>query len=508
MPAENLTAASAPDAERRGNLVVRAGRAVRAEAAQRFDDMVAAIKLAPVRLGLLGTFLLALGALTPAYLPQASPFWPTFRALGLDNWGVRAFGTALVIAAVGFLIVAWLRLRPTIYVDVKHWAVLAWWSLPLLGAPPIFSHDAYSYAAHGWLMHNGLNPYLNSPSVLPGAFADQVAWVWRYTPTPYGPLALQVSAWLVELAGLNPYFSAVLMRLPALVGVALVVHYLPRIGRLMGVSPRDVAWFATINPLLVIDFVGGAHNDALMMGLIVWALYLAQRGWFWVAAVAVGVAMSVKQPALLAAFPVAIIGSGWASWHARDVLRFLPRLLASFVIVLGVFAAITWATGLGYGWMNAVSVPGMVVTLAPFSLVGWAVQQAANAFGLDPTGRALIGGSQAVGTALAAVSLVWLGVTRARTQPVRFLSWGYLAVAIFGPAMHTWYLLWGGLLLPLTRPSRRLWRVAAVVTAVTLVYGAGNLAWRNDAVALAFAALAAAGLWLVVRAQQRRAQRG
>lgn len=236
MPAENLTAASAPDAERRGNLVVRAGRAVRAEAAQRFDDMVAAIKLAPVRLGLLGTFLLALGALTPAYLPQASPFWPTFRALGVDNWGVRAFGTALVIAAVGFLIVAWLRLRPTIYVDVKHWAVLAWWSLPLLGAPPIFSHDAYSYAAHGWLMHNGLNPYLTSPSVLPGAFADQVAWVWRYTPTPYGPLALQVSAWLVELAGLNPYFSAVLMRLPALVGVALVVHYLPRIGRLMGVS--------------------------------------------------------------------------------------------------------------------------------------------------------------------------------------------------------------------------------------------------------------------------------
>ena len=113
-----------------------------------------------------------------------------------------------------------------------------------------------------------------------------------------------------------------------------------------------------------------------------------------------------------------------------------------------------------------------------------------------------------MGTALAAVSLVWLAVTRARTQPVRFLSWGYLAVAIFGPAMHTWYLLWGGLLLPLTRPSRRLWRVAAVVTAVTLVYGAGNLAWRNDAVALAFAALAAAGLWLVVRAQQRRAQRG
>lgn len=508
MPAENLTAASGSDAGQRGGRVARVGSAVRDGVRSRFGDMRDAIRLGPVRLGLAGTFLLALGSLTPAYLPQSSPFWPTFRALGLDNWGVRAFGTALVLVGVGCLIVAWMRLRRTVYVDIKHWAVLAWWSLPLLLAPPIFSHDAYSYAAHGWLMHNGLNPYLNSPSVLPGPFADQAAWVWRYTPSPYGPLALQISAWLVELAGLNPYFSAVLMRLPALVGVGLIAHFLPRVGRLLGVSPRGVAWFATINPLLVIDFVGGAHNDALMMGLLVWALYLAHRGWFWPAAVAVGVAMSVKQPALLAAYPIAIIGSGWASWRVGDVLRFLPRLAASFAIVLGVFAAITLATGLGFGWLNAVSVPGMVVTMAPFSLLGWLLQQGADALGLDPTGRAFIGGSQAVGTALAAISLVYLACKYSRTQPVRFLSWGYLAVAVFGPAMHTWYLLWGGLLLPLTRPSPRLWRGAAIVTGVTLVYGAGNLAWRNDAVALAFAAVAAAGVWLAVRAQRRRQRQG
>ncbi|WP_232549899.1 polyprenol phosphomannose-dependent alpha 1,6 mannosyltransferase MptB [Propioniciclava soli] len=470
----------------------------------RWADVTEAIRLAPVRLGLLGTILLALGSLTPAYLPQASPFWPTMRALGLDTWWAMAFGTALVIVAVGCLIVAWLRLRPAIYVDVKHWAVLAWWSLPLLVAPPIFSHDAYSYAAHGWLMHNGLNPYETSPAVLPGGFADQVAWVWRFTPTPYGPLSLEISHWLVDLAGLNPYYSAVLMRLPALVGVALIVHYLPRIGRQMGVPPRDVAWFATINPLLVIDFVGGAHNDALMVGLVVLALHLAYRGWFWPALLAAGVAMSVKQPALLAAYPLAIIGSGWASWHWRDVVAFLPRLIASFAVVIGVFVAVSLATGLGFGWMNAAGVPGMIVTLAPFSLLGWLLQQGADALGLDSTGRAFIGGSQAVGTVLALLCLAWLAVTRARTEPVRFLAWGYLAVAIFGPAMHPWYLLWGGVLLPLTRPSRRLWRLAAVVTAIVLVYGAANLAWRNDAVALALAAVAAAGLWLTVRHQNRR----
>ncbi len=473
------------------------------ELARRRGDLGAAIRLRPVRWGLLGTFLLTLGSLTPAYLPQASPYWEPMRRLGLDNDLAKVFGTALVIAAVALLIKGWFDLRPTVYTGVKHWAVLAWWSLPLLAAPPIFSHDAYSYAAQGWLIHNGLNPYEVAPSVLPGTFADQVSWFWRYTPAPYGPLALQLSHGLVVLAGLNPYYSAVLMRLPALLGVFLIGHYLPRLARIIGVDPAEVAWFATINPLLIIDFVGGSHNDALMMGLVVWALYLAHRGRFLVALVLVGVAAAVKQPALLAAYPVAIIGSGWASWRVTDVARFVPRAVFALAVVVGTFAAITWASGLGYGWLNAVGVPGMIMTFAPFSMIGWGLQALVDAAGLDPTHTLAIRTSAAVGLALAAVSVIYLALTQSRTDPIRFLSWGYLAVAIFGSALHTWYLLWGGLLLPLTRPAPRVRSVAAALTAIGLVYGAANLAWRNDALALALAAIAAGLIWWVRRRQVR-----
>ena len=462
-------------------------------------DVLAAIRLRPVWHGLVGTVLLSVGSLTPAYLPQASPYWPTMRALGLDNWGAKAFGTALVIASVFVLIRAWLQLRPTVYVDVKHWAVLFWWTLPLLVAPPIFSHDAYSYAAHGWLMYNGLNPYQAAPAVLPGAFADQVSWFWRYTPSPYGPLSLEISSWLVLLAGLNPYYSAVLMRLPALLGVFLIVHYLPRIAHDMRVPAADVAWFSTINPLLVIDFVGGAHNDALMMGLVVWGIYLAFRRRLLAAALVIGLAAAVKQPAILAALTVATIHGGWASWRWRDLLRFLPRLLFVTGVGVGVFVGVSLGTGLGFGWLDAMGVPGMIVTLAPFSIVAFLVQSVLNSFALDPSGQAAMVVAKVLGLALCAVIMAWLLVKRARTQPLTFLSWSYIAFAVLGPALQTWYLLWGGLLLPLTRPTPRVWHVAAVVTAVLLVYGAGNLAWRNDAVALALAALAAAGIWLVGR---------
>ncbi len=471
--------------------------------AMRWADLLAALRLRPVQLGLVGSILLGLGSLSPAYLPQASPYWPFMRMLGLDSWLARALSTVMVIGAVALLLIAWYKLRPAVYKDVKHWAVLVWWAVPLLFAPPIFSHDAYSYAAHGWLLHNGLNPYEASPSVLPGTFADQVAWLWRYTPAPYGPLSLTISHWLVDLAGLNPYYSAVAQRIPALLGVGLIVHLLPRVARQMGLDPRRTAWFATINPLLVIDLVGGAHNDALMLGLVVLALWCAYRGWFWVAILAVGVAMAVKQPALLAALPVAVIGSGWASWRWPDLARFLPRLLLVLGGVLGVFAGVSVLTGLGFGWLGAMGVPGMIVTMAPFSLTGWALQQGFELLGWADAARITPTVATIVAYVVAFGLMAWLAVRYLRTRPITFLAWAYLAYAFFGPALHSWYLLWGAIFLPLARTSSRTLRTAAILTSVLLVYGAGNLAWRNDAVALALAALAAALVWLVMRRRSR-----
>src|SRR5450759_5715934 len=73
------------------------------------------------------------------------------------------------------------------------------------------------------MLVNDVNPYEAGPGVLPGAFADQVAWVWRFTPAPYGPLSLRLQELIVVASGLQPYLSAVLMRIPALIGVVLIV---------------------------------------------------------------------------------------------------------------------------------------------------------------------------------------------------------------------------------------------------------------------------------------------
>ena len=454
-----------------------------------------------VRMGFFGTLLIVIGSLTPAYLPRNSPWWRLLRALQATGTPFKVLGTVLVLAGMALLVDSWFRMRPTegaeangsmVYHHVRHWAVLALWGAPFAFAPPIFSHDAYSYAAQGWLIHNGINPYSAGPGVLPGAFADQVAWVWRFTPAPYGPLSLQMQHGIVDLFGHDPYLSAVAMRVPALIGVGLIGLLIPRIAHRVGADPAFAAWFATLNPLLVIDFVGGAHNDSLMMGLVVLALWLAlQHRWAWLAsAVIIGVAAAIKQPAFLAAYAVPLLARPWASWHWREVGRTALRVLASFTLAIGTFAGLSVLTGLGFGWYNAVDVPGMVVTVSPFTMLGEALQWLLDLVNLDPTGHNVVRYSRTVGLVIAGVVLTWLALTVARTRPLTFLSWGYLAVALAAPALHSWYILWGGLLLPLTRPSHKVVRIAVWSTVILLSYAAINLSWRNGLVAFGVAALA------------------
>ena len=438
-----------------------------------------------VRAGFLGSFLILLGSLSPAYLPQVSPVWDVLYRLRLDGPVSKWAGTIFTMVGLGLLLEGWLRLRPSRrrslgLPQLRHGSALLLMSLPLLFGPPTFSHDAYSYAAQGWMLRNGINPYEVGPGVLPGTFADQVAYVWRNTPAPYGPLALRMSYWIVVAAGFNPFWSAILMRIPALVGVVLIGLMVPRIARSQRVDPAAASWFAILNPILVIDFIGGMHNDSLMVGLTLLGIWLTirYRAW-WLGAAVVGAAAAIKQPALLAAVALPFLVTPWTSWRPWPTARAVLVALASLVVSVAVFAGLSVWTGLGFGWVNAVNVPGMVDTVSPFSVLGHLIQYPVNWLGLDSSGRAAIAGAKALGVVVGAVGICWLAIRHLGRRPLRFLSWSYLLFAFTAPALHSWYALWGGVLFPMTRPSTRWLRVAIVTTAVLLGYAAMNFALRN-----------------------------
>ncbi|NHB84132.1 DUF2029 domain-containing protein [Tessaracoccus sp. HDW20] len=389
--------------------------------------------------GFAGSFGILIGSLSPAYLPQASPVWDLLRALGIDGPTTKVVGTVATLLGLALLLESWFRLRPAKRraqgrPQLRHWAVLAIVSLPLLFGPPIFSHDAYSYAAHGWLIHNNLNPYSVGPGILPGYYADQVAWVWRETTAPYGPLALWMSHGIVHLAGLDPFLSGVLMRVPALIGVALIGTLVPRIARRVGVDPAAASWFSVLNPILIIDFIGGAHNDSQMTGLMLLGIWLTMRHrrW-WLGALVVGVAASIKQPAFLVAVALPFLVVPWTSWRPRDVAWAAAKALASLGISVAVFVGFSFASGLGFGWVNAINVPGMVDTVSPFTVLGHIVQYPINLLGLDQGGRTAVTVFRGIGTVAAVVGIGYFAWRHLGRRPLHFISYSFIWFALCAP---------------------------------------------------------------------------
>ena len=467
------------------------------------------------RRGFFGTLLIAIGSLSPAFLPRSSPFWAIFaNAQSLATSPVvRLVGTGLAMAGALLLVSAWLRLRPrdrdgvaspdgeaAELGRVANWAVLVIWSIPFLAAPPIFSHDAYAYAAQGWLVHNQIDPYDVGPGFLPGAYADQVDWVWRMSPAPYGPLSLQISHLLVDVTGDYPYLTAWAERVPALLGVLMIGLLLPKVARRAGADERFTTWFAMLNPMLVISFIGGEHNDALMMGFVVLALWFAfwpgparwprlSKWWWLVGALAIGVGATVKQPALLTAYALPLIVRPWLNWRRREVLITAGRVLLSFAVAAGGFAATTWATGLGYGWIHSIGVPGRNMTVAPTTMIGSGLAWVLDKLNPAVSHHGLVTGFQTVGTVIGVMIIVVLAITVARRKPLTFLSFGYLVAAIAGPSLRTWYVQWCVTLMPLADMRARTVRIAVWGTLVMLGFDAGQMVLRNRAISVGVAAM-------------------
>lgn len=280
-------------------------RGIRSGTRRLVADQRAAWALTYVRHGMWGMLLLGLGAMTPAFLPPDLWLLDSLGLQWLEDGGSRVLGTGLILGGVALVLHAWLRLRPTDRRDTAPASTWFLWSLPILLAPPLFSRDAYSYAAQGLIVDRGMDPYTTGPISVPGEFADNVDPVWLYTPAPYGPLALQMQHLIVDATFGNAYVAAVAMRLPALLSVAVLAIVLPRLARRLGRSDQGALWLGVLNPLVLMHLVGGAHNDAMMIALVALALLLATRGWIVAAALTIAVAAGFKQTAVLALLGVA-----------------------------------------------------------------------------------------------------------------------------------------------------------------------------------------------------------
>ncbi|MGW7366965.1 polyprenol phosphomannose-dependent alpha 1,6 mannosyltransferase MptB [Streptomyces sp. NPDC054841] len=455
-------------------------------------------------LGLTGSAALAAGGAAVGAVPVRDVLAPQSgpAALGL---AAAYFGLVLLIAAWALLGRAVRGPEPPSPRTLL--LTLALWAAPLLVAPPLFSRDVYSYLAQGAMVDAQIDVYTHGPSQLGGLLTAEVAPIWQHTPTPYGPVFLGCAAAIAEFARTEVSTGVLAMRLVALLGVALMVLCLPALARHCGADPRTALWLGALNPLLLLHLVGGAHNDAVMLGLLGAGLVAALGRWPVVGAVLVTLAALVKAPAALGLLAVALL------WARRLDGRY-PRLRA-ILAVGGTSAATTAATtaltGTGYGWIAALD--------TPVSPQNWSLTSSLGRM----TGAVLTGAGSGLAefavpawhvAGLAATALAVLAFWKRHhlRRPVYALGLSLMAVALLGPAIRPWYVLWGLFLIAAAAPtgSVRLRRATAVASGIlALAVLPSGFAPDNNQLLIAVGGsiLGVAALWcaymLTVRAARK-----
>jgi alpha-1,6-mannosyltransferase len=326
------------------------------------------------------------------------------------------------------------------------------WALPLLASRPLGSRDAYAYACQGQLVTHGLDPYRVGVAALPCGWLDSVPTLWWHTPVPYGPLWLVLSGGAAAGSGGHLALAVGLLRLVALGGVALLAWAGHRLAPALGVDPRPAGWLALASPLVLVHAVSGAHNDALLAGLVLAALAVAARpvvprqaarpGATLLAGGLLGLAVAVKVTALVAAPFVVLLVARDRRWRA--VARAAPLTVVG--LVAG-FAAVALPSGYRLGFVPALSNTSRLVqwTSLPTG-VGMTLGYLARVAGHRSLADPMLAAARVAGLVVLAAVLVglwwwaWRQADRPRTT-VLAAGLALAATTVLAPVAFPWYAL-------------------------------------------------------------------
>jgi alpha-1,6-mannosyltransferase len=323
----------------------------------------------------------------------------------------------------------------------------------VFAGPILISTDVFSYIAYARMgVEHGLNPYTH------GAIAiahDPVYYYvgidWKHVATAYGPLYTLLSYPLAPL-GLRGALWA--MKLEALLASAGTLALTWRCARERGKDPVFALLALGANPLYVIYTLGGAHNDLIMILLMMAAvsLTLARRDAPAAAAVVAGALVKATVAALL---PFMLAARRSETGRGISVLTGALAALA-----LGALVAF-----LAFG-VHGVDVVAALNRDAAFVSTDSFPTEIAHLFGkpgVFPVDHDLLKG------ALVVIVLHLLWRTWRGYDWVAASGWTLLAISVTSTWLLAWYIVWP-LPLALVARDRRLLVATLAVQALFIAH--------------------------------------
>lgn len=402
-----------------------------------------------------GLLLTLAAAHTDSLLPESVRPIPDSLAGPLGSSPVT-LGTVALLATLALMFACWvLAAACARYLSPRAvlMAIAALHVLVLL-APPLLSTDVFSYQAYARIgaLYGG-NPYLQGPHVIAlDPIYPFIGSKWVSVPTAYGPLFTMLSYALAPLsipAGILAYKA--IAAGASLTVVALVWHS----ARLRGTDQVRAIALVGLNPLVVLYGVGGAHNDLLMLALMLGGIYLLLRHHSRAAAGSMVGAAAAKLTAGLY-LPFALAGAG-----GPRTLR--PR--HDFLIGAAVAASCALVLSLVVFGGGILHMPAAILTGQSHgdwhSLPGFIATKLGSPVGGHIAG-ACLGGVFAV-MLLFLVHRVWSG----RLDWLDGAAWLTVVLLFTASALLPWYVAW---LLPLVALAQdpRLVRAGYLVTGIVM----------------------------------------
>jgi alpha-1,6-mannosyltransferase len=348
-----------------------------------------------------------------ALIPKSPEIAGWLRGIG-ERLGYRVFLIALLVFSGAYAGV--LALAGSIS---KRWAIVIVGALQavVFAGPILISTDVFSYIAYARMgVEHGINPYLHGPiAIAHDPVYRYVGHDWKHVATAYGPLYTLFSYPLAPLGLKGALWAMKTEALLASVGTLVLTW---RCARTRKLNPVFAILAVGANPLYVIYGLGGAHNDLIMLLLMLAAvsLTLASRD-AWAGASVVAGALVKATVAVLLPFMIlsrrrlAAVGGALAALivaaaaayaafgvHGLDVVAALNRDAAfvstdSFPTEIahlfgkpGVFPVdhdllkvalvlivlhLLWRTWRGYDWVAASGWTLLAITVTSTWLLAW-----------------------------------------------------------------------------------------------------------------------------------------
>ncbi len=362
------------------------------------------------------------------------------QSLGGERLGYRVFLIALLAFTVAYgvlLALARTRAHGASERALARWAIglVAVLNLVVFAGPVLISTDVFSYIAYARMgVVHGVNPYTHGPVAIVGdpVFRD-VGHDWLKVATAYGPVYTLITYPLGLLGVVGGLWG---MKVYALIASAVTLALTWRVARRRG-HDRVFALLAVgANPLYVIYGLGGAHNDLIMLALMMAAvaLTLADRDAVAGAAVVAGALVKATVAVLL---PFMVLGRR----------RPAPVLGAIAALIVGALAGYAVFGIHGIDVVSALNRDSAFVSTDSFP------NELAHLFGkpgVFPVDHDLLKAA----LVLVLVHLAWR--TWRGYDWVAASGWALLAISVTSTWLLAWYILWPLPLAVVTRDKRLL----------------------------------------------------